>query len=211
NKIRLLFLFFCGGLAAVIIKLFLVQIVYPSYFAADYITTSKITPSRGKILDRNYEPMAINQTKYLLYVEPQKMEDREELIEKIDKVLEIGEATLEARIDPSKVWISVKGNIPKKKKEQLEKLKIAGIGFEEEKHRFYPEASLSAHLLGFLGKDKDGEPVGYFGLEGYYDRDLAGLPGVLKSERDMFNRPIFVGTQEKVDANDGRDFVMTID
>lgn len=211
NKIRLLFLFFCGGLVAVIIKLFFVQILYPSYFAADYITTSKITPMRGKILDRNYEPMAINQTKYLLYVEPKNMKNRDELIDKIDQVLEIGESTLEARIDPSKVWVSVKGNISKENKQKIEAMKIPGVGFEEETHRFYPEASLSAHLLGFLGKDKDGESVGYFGLEGYYDRDLAGLPGVLKSERDLFNRPIFIGTQEKVDANNGRDFVMTVD
>lgn len=211
NKIRILFLLICGGLAAVIIKLFFIQILYPSYFAADYINTSKIMPSRGKILDRNYDPMAINQTKYLLYVEPQEMESKDDVVEAIDTVLEIGEATLEARIDPSKVWVSVKGNIPKEKKEELEALKVPGIGFEEETHRFYPEASLSAHLLGFLGKNKDGEPVGYFGLEGYYDRDLTGLPGVLKSERDLFNRPIFVGTQEKVDADDGRDFVMTID
>lgn len=211
NKIRLLFLLFCGGLVAVIIKLCLVQVVYPSYFSADYITTTKITPERGKILDRNYEPMAINQTKYLLYVEPQKMNSKDEVVENIDKVLELGEATIESRIDPAKVWVSVKGNISKENKEKLEALKVPGIGFQEETHRFYPEASLSAHLLGFLGKDKDGEQVGYFGLEGYYDRDLAGLPGVLKSERDLFNRPIFVGTQEKVDANDGRDFVMTID
>ncbi|HRN70619.1 MAG TPA: penicillin-binding transpeptidase domain-containing protein, partial [Candidatus Woesebacteria bacterium] len=211
NKIRFLFLLICGGLAAVIIKLFFIQILYPSYFAADYINTSKIMPNRGKILDRNYQPMAINQTKYLLYVEPQKMKSKDDLIEAIDDVLEIGEATLEARIDPSKVWVSIKGNIEKEKKEQLEALQVPGIGFEEETHRFYPEASLSAHLLGFLGKDKDGEPVGYFGLEGYYNRDLTGLPGVLKSERDLFNRPIFIGTQEKVDADDGRDFVMTID
>ncbi len=211
NKIRLLFLLFCGGLTAIIIKLCFVQVVYPSYFSADYITTSKITPERGKILDRNYEPMAINQTKYLLYVEPQKMKSKEQVVENIDKVLELGEATIESRIDPSKVWVSVKGNISKENKEKLEALKVPGIGFQEETHRFYPEASLSAHLLGFLGKNKDGDQVGYFGIEGYYDRDLAGLPGVLKSERDLFNRPIFVGTQEKVDANDGRDFVMTVD
>ncbi len=211
NKIRILFLLICFGLIAVIVKLFFIQILYPSIFAADYINTSKIMPNRGKILDRNFEPMAINQTKYLLYVEPQKMKNKDDLIEGIDKVLKIGEATLEARIDPSKVWVSVKGNIEKDKKTELEALKIPGIGFEEETHRFYPEASLSAHLLGFLGKDKDGEPIGYFGLEGYYNRDLTGLPGVLKSERDLFNRPIFIGTQEKVDADDGRDFVMTID
>ena len=211
NKLRVIFYIFCGCFVAIIIKLFFVQILQPTYYSADYTTTQKISPNRGKILDSNYEPMAINQTKYLLYVEPKNMKDKQSLIEKIDEILHIGEATLEARIDPNKVWVSVKGNITKENKKKLEALKLPEIGFQEETHRFYPEASLSAHLMGFLGKDKEGEPVGYFGVEGYYDKDLAGLPGVLKSERDLFNRPIFVGKQEKVDADNGRDFVLTID
>ena len=139
------------------------------------------------------------------------MKSKYKLIEKLDEVLKIGESTLEARINESKDWVAITGNVSKESKQKLESMLLPEIGFQEETHRFYPEASLSAHLIGFMGKDKDGEGIGYFGVEGYYDKDLSGLPGVLKSERDLFNRPIFVGTQEKVDAADGRDFVLTID
>ncbi len=202
---------FCFAFLAIIVRLFFIQIVFSSSYSADYTTTKKISPNRGKILDRNYEPIAINQTKYLMYVEPKNMKSKSKLIEKIDEILHIGEATLEARINENKDWVAVTGNIPKETKLKLELLLLPEIGFQEETHRFYPEASLSAHLVGFMGRDKDGESIGYFGVEGYYDKDLAGLPGVLKSERDLFNRPIFVGSQEKVDAADGRDFVLTID
>jgi cell division protein FtsI/penicillin-binding protein 2 len=211
NKLRFLFMIFCFCFLAIIVRLFFIQIVFSSSYSADYTTTRKISPNRGKILDRNHEPIAINQTKYLVYVEPKKMKSKFKLIEKLDEVLKIGESTLEARINEKKDWVAITGNVSKESKIKLESLLLPELGFQEETHRFYPEASLAAHLIGFMGKDKDGEGLGYFGVEGYYDKDLAGLPGVLKSERDLFNRPIFVGSQEKVDAADGRDFVLTID
>jgi len=111
----------------------------------------------------------------------------------------------------SKDWVSLQNGLPKKKRLAIEKLKIKGLGFQEEKARYYPEASLAAHLIGFLGKDSADESIGYFGVEGYYNKDLAGLPGVLKSERDLFGRTIFVGNQERIEAEDGRDIVLTID
>ena len=84
-------------------------------------------------------------------------------------------------------------------------------GFKEEEARYYPEASLASHLIGFLGRDESNEALGYFGVEGYYDKDLAGLPGVIKSERDLYNKPIFNGNQERQGAEDGRDLILTID
>jgi cell division protein FtsI/penicillin-binding protein 2 len=88
---------------------------------------------------------------------------------------------------------------------------IKGLGFDEEYQRYYPEASLAAHLVGFVGKDKDGGDVGYFGVEGYYDKDLKGLSGLVKTERDVFGRPILIGTQEKLSSENGRDVLLTVD
>ena len=211
SNLRTLFIVFLFIFTAIIFRLFIIQVIGSQYYSVDYTTVRKIIPNRGKILDRNKEPLAVNQTKYLLFVEPKKVKDREKLITKLEDILKIGESTLEARIDQSKVWVSVKGNIDKPIKEKLEALKLEGIGFEEEKHRFYPEASLAAHLVGFLGKNAEGDSLGYFGVEGYYEQDLAGLPGVLKSERDIQNKPIFIGSQQRLGAEDGRDFILTID
>ncbi|KKQ38657.1 MAG: Peptidoglycan glycosyltransferase [Candidatus Roizmanbacteria bacterium GW2011_GWA2_37_7] len=211
NKLRFLFLIFLAGFAAIAVRLFYIQVLRPEFYTADYTRTSKIEPNRGRILDRNHEPIAINQTKYRLFVEPQKIEDRDYLIKVLDDELEIGEATLEARINMSKNLVAIQGNVSKQKKETIEKLKLEELGFENEQQRFYPEASLAAHLVGFLGKNSNGDSIGYFGVEGYYDKDLTGLPGVLKSERDMFGRPIFSGSQKRIEAADGRDIVLTID
>ena len=62
-----------------------------------------------------------------------------------------------------------------------------------------------------LVKNQDGENVGYVGIEGYYDKDLGGFPGLIRSDRDLIGRPIFLGTQEKMDSENGRDLILTID
>lgn len=211
-RIKLLFLCFILFYLLIIAKLFLIQILFSRQSIKNlYLQTNKIYPERGKIYDRNFKPLVLNQNSYQLFLEPKKIENKEKVIEKLSHILEIPKATLEAKFDETKYWIAIATGIEKKKKEEIEKVNLAGVAFNYQMRRFYPEASLSAHLLGFVGKNEDNEDIGYFGIEGFYEKDLAGLPGFLHSERDVLNRPILVGTQEKVRAEDGRDLVLTVD
>lgn len=208
---RVLFLCFILVFIAVIVKLFALQVISAKTYTADYLTTEKLYPERGKIFDRSGEPMAVNQVKYQLYVEPKHVSNRFELIDRLDALLQIGKATLESRIDPTKDWTAVKGGLSDDQKKQITALKLPGVGFINQYDRYYPESSLSAHLIGFVGKNSEGENVGYSGIEGFYDKELAGLPGFMKSERDLIGRPIFFGTQERLASEDGRDLILTID
>lgn len=211
-KQRFLFSVFFFFYLAVIVKLFYLQVVNPSSLTdTTYLKTNKILPERGKIYDRNGEPLAVNKTSYLLFLEPKKIEDKHELVRKIGEVLQIGEATLESKIDQSKNWLAIKGGLNKEQKQKLHTLGMKGLGFEDTYQRSYPESSLAAHLLGFVGKTTEGEDIGYFGIEGYYSKDLAGLPGIVKSDRDIFGRPILIGTQQRLDPENGRDLYLTID
>ena len=49
------------------------------------------------------------------------------------------------------------------------------------------------------------------GLEGFYNRDLRGLPGFVETERDIVGRPILIGVQQRVEPENGRDLILTID
>lgn len=212
TKIKLLFVFFLIIFIFVIIKLFYIQVINPSPTdSSSYLQTRKIRSQRGKIFDRFGQPLAIGKTTYKLFAEPKKIDDRFQIARKINQILQIGDTTIAAKIDPQKDWVAIKRGIELPVKEQIENLKIPGIGFDPEYSRFYPEASLSAHLLGFVGKNSGGEDIGYFGIEGFYDKDLAGLPGVIKSERDILGKPIFIGIQQLFDPENGRDIYMTID
>lgn len=210
-KPKLLFILFLLFYAAILVKLFYLQILQTSSTEVTYLKTNKIPPERGKIYDRNGEPLAVNNTTYLLYIEPKLIKNKDEVKYKLDSLLHIGDATLEAKFDETKDWMPIQGKINKEQKQKILSLGLKGIGFEDEYQRYYPEGSLSAHLLGFVGKDTGGEDIGYFGIEGFYDKELVGLPGVMKTDRDIFGKPILIGTQQKLDPINGRDLYLTID
>src|SRR2546423_1873501 len=57
--------------------------------------------------------------------------------------------------------------------EEIEKLKIPGIGLEPMFVRYYPMGSVAAHILGSCGADGNGLE----GIELKFQKDLAGHPG----------------------------------
>lgn len=109
------------------------------------------------------------------------------------------------------VWVSLKQKISTETKKNIEASKIEGIGFEPQEDRMYPEASEAAHLLGFVGKDEEGNDVGYFGLEGYYNLSLSGKPGFESQEKDARGTPILLGEGSEVSAIKGVDILTHID
>src|SRR3990167_1481147 len=90
-------------------------------------------------------------------------------------------------------------------------MNLAGIGFEPEDLRSYPEASIAAQVLGFVGKDDEGLDKGYFGVEGYYDLELSGKEGFLQRESDARGIPILSGTSREISAVGGVDLLTHLD
>lgn len=210
-KIKFVFLFFIIFYLAIVVRLFFLQVIYSPANKSPYLKTNKLNPIRGRIYDQKNNPLVLNQNSYQLYLEPKKIDDKDKLTHLLSESLKISEASMSAKIDMSKYWLAVQSGLTQEQKEKIDKLNLKGIGFDYQTKRFYPEASLSAHLLGFLGKNDQNEDVGYLGLEGFYDRDLRGLPGFVETERDIIGRPILIGVQQRVEPENGRDLVLTID
>ncbi|KKP50441.1 MAG: Peptidoglycan glycosyltransferase [Candidatus Roizmanbacteria bacterium GW2011_GWA2_33_33] len=210
-KIKFIFLLFIAFYLAIIVRLFFLQVIYSPLNKSEYLKTNKLYPVRGRIYDLKNQSLVLNQNSYQLYIEPKKIADKDKLLQLLSKSLEVEEASISAKLNMSKNWVAIFAGITQEQKDKIDKLNLKGIGFDYQTKRFYPEASLSAHLLGFLGKDNQGEDVGYLGLEGFYNRDLRGLPGFLETERDILGRPILIGVQQRVEAENGRDLVLTID
>lgn len=108
-------------------------------------------------------------------------------------------------------WVSLGKNVDISVKNRLEKMDLLGLGFQNATTRVYPEGSSSAHLLGFVGSDDYGIKTGYYGLEGNYNGELKGKPGVLTQERDAMGLPILIGEFIDKDATDGKKLVLNID
>lgn len=88
--------------------------------------------------------------------------------------------------------------------------KLPGIILEEEEVRTYPEKSLAAHTLGYVGYEEAGR-VGRSGIEGFFQEELAGKLGFLAAERDAAGQFIGVGSHQFDPSEDGADIVLTLD
>ncbi|MEX1997470.1 MAG: penicillin-binding protein 2 [Candidatus Andersenbacteria bacterium] len=92
----------------------------------------------------------------------------------------------------------------------LEDKKLPGVVIEEQEVRTYPEKTLAAHILGYVGYQEQGR-VGRYGVEGFFEDILAGDFGFLASERDTTGKYIGTGSREFRPAQDGSDVILTID
>lgn len=87
---------------------------------------------------------------------------------------------------------------------------MQGIYFKDEWVRFYPQGEPLAQVSGFLGYKGDIR-VGQYGIEGYWDKDLAGEAGKLLGDKDLFGRIIPVSPAKLIEARDGVNIVLTVD
>lgn len=101
-----------------------------------------------------------------------------------------------------KKWVGLVNGVTEDVKNQLQSLGIKGLGFEPYFERYYPEASMAAHVTGFVGKNETGEAVGYFGIEGSLDQELSA-----ETNKELVSHFMTSTGNEKIN---GRDIVLTI-
>jgi len=199
---------------AVIFRLFYWQIVRAQELyilgQSQYGREIKIVPKRGEIMTSDGFPIATNKISYLLFANPKEIKAKKDTIEVLEKVLDINKASLSAQLGLDLFWVPLKRDLTLEEKRKIEKLNLHGIGFEKYHKRFYPEASMSAHLLGFVGKDENGDDKGYFGLEGFYDRLLKGKAGKAVQIHDAVGRPILAEASYDTKAIDGSSIKLNI-
>jgi cell division protein FtsI/penicillin-binding protein 2 len=107
-------------------------------------------------------------------------------------------------------WVLIGRKIEHATAERIRQLKIAGISFELDERRFYPEGTLASHVLGFVGKNEAGKDHGYYGIEGYFNRDLEGRDGKISLEKDAGGNPIPIGRYTSEPVEHGSTITLTI-
>lgn len=202
--------------ACIVIRLFWVQIwtgqTYKTQAAGQHYFEFLIPSSRGKIQSADGSSLVLNDSVYLVYAQPNEINDKTSFIDGLSGVLPLDRDELNARINqPGRVWVPLAHKVSAQTVDRLKGLQLKGIGFERDFKRFYPEASMAAHILGFVGADDQGADKGYFGIEGYYDKELRGTDGVLRQEKDAQGMPIIVGEMKRFDPIDGRTLRLWMD
>jgi cell division protein FtsI/penicillin-binding protein 2 len=230
-RIKLISFFFFVFFIALVARLFFWQVLKGKDLSAQariqYESGRNISAPRGNILARDGGWLAARSEAYLVYASlPDLKEDVTKIADTLAPFFIKGEENEDERKDlllkeasriksllsrDGVVWVPLKHKIDSETKKNIEALGLSGIGFEKEEARFYPEASSAAHLLGFVGKNEEGEDIGYFGLEGYYNLGLSGKPGFLATETDARGLPIAIGETSEVSAIGGVDLLTHLD
>jgi cell division protein FtsI/penicillin-binding protein 2 len=218
---RLLILFLAFSVIALIIaaRLFVLQIVrgakYEDLAAGRHSKYENIDPVRGEIFvkesgsDTLY-PVATNKELYLAYVEPLKIQNKALIARVLAENLGVDELELKTTLFESVQYKVAAHYVLPETMQKIKSYNFTGVGFEKETKRLYPEKGFGGQLLGFVGKSGDTES-GKYGLEGYFDKELAGKPGYLEGEKDAFGGLIPWGKQKEDKAINGSDLVLTID
>ena len=178
---------------------------------SQYGRVIKVEAVRGEIKASDGFPIAANKISYLVFASPKEVKDKKALAEKLSPILKVDIASISSQLALNRLWVPLKSVVDIETKKSIESLALAGIGFEEKSTRFYPEASMSAHLLGFVGKNDPGEDKGYFGLEGYYDRLLRGKESYIVGVQDALGRPILAKATDDLRRINGRNLILTIE
>lgn len=191
--------------------------------------TIRLKGKRGKIFTSDEHLLVGNQQFYRLYFDKNFITDKNNFIDTFfpilldndQKYLEIEQdaekdqykanlkTSLLEKIHNDKTWVLVKNEISKETKDKLEEKFPRELAYEEFDKRYYPEASLAAHLTGFVGKDDQGEDIGYFGIEGALNQELSYKESVISFKHDALGAKL-AGESVLNNPIDGRDVYLTI-
>lgn len=219
-------LFFIGLIFVVIVfRLFSLQILKHSFYKAlatgQHETFQTIYPSRGEIFmkdryaDNNSQsllfPVAINKDLYVVYAVPKDIEEKEETVDKLSPFLEISKEILSQRLNkPDDPYEPLANKISEEVAQEIKALNLKGIHLETEGWRYFPANELACHLIGFVGFEGE-EKVGRYGIEEYYEKDLAGKLGFVEAKKDSLGQLISIGDKILQESEDGADLILTID
>ncbi|MCX6816322.1 MAG: penicillin-binding protein 2 [Candidatus Beckwithbacteria bacterium] len=189
-------------------------------------STIELPARRGQIFTSDNNYLVTNKPAYFSYLIRGKSTFNPDLSQKLAPILADSlsfsatpsakiketEAILNERLNNDRlIWIPLSRKLALTQKTALESLGLGDqLFFEDESVRLYPEASMAAHLLGFVGDNSEGKELGQYGLEGYYQTELAGRPGILKQEKDALNQPILTGDWQQQEKKDGRDLKLNL-
>lgn len=155
---------------------------------ARYLREAPIPTTRGEILDRNGEVLAVSTPVESVWVVPRELLKHPGYIKPLADILEGDEEklqlTLAERRDREFYWL--RRRLLPGMAEQVRQLDAPGVNFRREYRRFYPDGAVTAHIIGHTGTGD----VGLTGLEHMYDDKLTGKPGRKLVIKDRLGRSV---------------------
>lgn len=177
-------------------------------------------PARGPVLDREERELARTIDTTSVSIAPDEFKQHKEdtdaqvnaaietTAQGLSSVLGLNKKAVSDQINEAKntgrrfIWIARR--IDPEKAALLEKMELTGVHTRKEPKRFYPNGSLAANVLGFVGLDGNG----LSGIEQVYNEKIVGEPGKIFVEKDSLGRAY---ESTEVLGRPGQTVILTID
>ncbi len=175
---------------------------------ARYSRVIEVPATRGKIVDRHGEALAVSTPVKSIWAIPA---DAAELTasqkRKLAALLAMEKRELDKKLaDGARDFVYLKRQVPPDTADAIAALALNGIHQQREFRRYYPAGEVTAHVIGFTGVDDAGQE----GIELAFQDHLGGKPGSRRVIKDRLGR-IVEDVESIRSAQDGRDLVLSID
>ena len=210
RRVGLLFAAFLLLFALILARAVWLQGVRGAELRADAVSqqtdTVTVPGFRGRILDRNGDPLAVSEDAATVFATPYQVSDPADAARRLSPVLDVPQdALLDGLSDRESGFAYLRREVDLTTAERVRKLHIDGIGILPDARRVYPQGELASQVIGVVGTENQG----LTGLESQYEDLVRGSDGEAKITRDALGDTI---ERETVQGETtGEDLKLTID
>ena len=174
---------------------------------ARYSRVLEMPATRGRILDRNGEALAVSTPVKSIWAIASDVELKPADKRKLLGLLGTPSAEFDKKLaEAARDFVYLKRQVPPDIADAIAQLGLRGIYESREYRRYYPAGEVTAHLIGFTGIDDAGQE----GMELAHQDSLGGRAGSRRVIKDRLGR--VVEDVESIRAGqDGKDLTLSID
>lgn len=182
---RMVGLLLMGAFLALVARSFYLQVINNDFLQEKGDSRMRrdieISASRGKIVDRNGDMLAVSTPMKSIWAIPADARAMDAAQKRqLADLLEMPVRELDGKLASEKTFVFVKRQVSPEVADRVAALKLPGVHQEKEYRRFYPTGEMTAHIVGFTGVDDKGLE----GVELAFQGSLLGRPGSRTVIRD---------------------------
>ena len=208
---RLLLIGIVGWFIALVARAVYLQGLHDDFLQAKgesrYSRVLSLSATRGMIVDRNNELLAISTPVESVAASPADLDATSAQLAKLARLLGTSTAELTKKLsDTKREFVYLKRQLPPDEASKIVEIGIPGVFLQREYRRYYPAGEVMAHLIGFTDIDDKGQEA----LELAFDAELTGRAGTRRVIKDRRGHII-----EDIDSirkpQDGQKLALSID
>ncbi len=118
---------------------------------------SQMATVRADIVDRNGVLLATTLPAASLYANPRQIRHADAVAKQLAAVLpELSQRRIAAKLASDRSFVWLKRKLTPRQQDQVNRLGVPGLYFQQEQERVYPNGALAAHVVGFANMDNRG-------------------------------------------------------